>query len=288
MQTTGLGLARSSQEGQRIAAPFCFSALRGRTRNRPHHDDARPHLRRRHAHPGALAEHARRGAAVCKACRSRLAARGRRPCEALVERFADRRSGFRKLRGRCSGVGLLQPRPAQAPAARRPASPNQRVRQGAFPLPGSTFLTTRVWVKEQRSPRGDPPGHGAPGQANATPGAVRLQAPRGAPAAAQTMNEADVPVAQLDESAGLPIRRPRVRSPPGTWAKNARETKCTCSSDGQSAGPPVRRPRVRIPPGACSNSMERCARSSTGSEHRITNPEAGGSNPSGRTEKISR
>ncbi len=59
---------------------------------------------------------------------------------------------------------------------------------------------------------------------------------------------------------------------------------CTCSSDGRSAGPPVRRPRVRIPPGACREPMEVRARSSTGTEHRITNPEAGGSNPSGRTE----
>jgi hypothetical protein len=117
------------------------------TRSTGHHDDARPHLHRQHAQPGALAEHARRGAAVCKACRSRLAARGGRLCGGFVERLADRRSGFRELRGRCSGVGLLQPRPAQAPAARRPASPQRRVRQGAFPLSASTFLTTRVRVE---------------------------------------------------------------------------------------------------------------------------------------------
>lgn len=134
--------------------------------------------------------------------------------------------------------------PGAGASARRPASPAEPGEAGRLSRACRTCLTTRVWGDGTAQPRGYPPGHAAPGQANATPGAVRFQAPRGAPRlrkicdvpVAQMARAPDfhsggrgfdplralgtrrcVPVAQMAESAGPPVRRPRVRIPPGTW-----------------------------------------------------------------------
>lgn len=137
---------------------------------------------------------------------TRAPRRPRRACEAWpcrVQSLPGSAGGARQtsrwIRGavRGSAVGIsdtpwevLRRRAFAAPAgagagSKAPCLPDATGEAGRLSVAGKHLFDSSGLGRGTAQSAWGPPGHGAAGQANATPGAVRFEAPRGAPAAAQ-------------------------------------------------------------------------------------------------------
>jgi hypothetical protein len=297
LRPTGPGPAGSSQEGHEDRGSFFVFRPPGHV----HQIDRAPRCTPKPSSPGSRSWRPRR---PCEAWRCRVPPRWAAwPHGEVWKRVRRIRAAIRGSVVRISETPweVLRCRARTAPpgagaGSKAPCLPDATGEAGRlsvavqdlFDNSGSGERNSAVRVETRR-------GKERPAWRTRLPVPCDFSAPRGAPAgcADQIISCRRVPVAQLAKSAGLPLRRPRVRSPPGTCTK-IRGRVASASNErapvAQMAGAPDRQSggrgfeSLQVLGKVGEPSMEACARSSAGAERRITDPEAGGSNPSGHTE----
>jgi len=124
----GSGARRVSTRRPEDRGSFCVSGIQPRTARTDEHDHDRPDLRPPDAHACAFAPRAGRGRVVFGGGVSTVTAKWL-VGQDVVRGFGP---GFRKLRGRWSGVGSCSLEPAQAPDQAPCLPEHHRERRGAF------------------------------------------------------------------------------------------------------------------------------------------------------------